>query len=104
MPKAKVSTISNYEEGVQLLLTGKADALVADMAICKLSVLRNPGTGLVTSKKPLSIEPIGIAIAANNPQLENVVRNYLETYEKVGVLDTLQKKWFESSHWIIALP
>lgn len=104
MYKAKLITISNYEEGVKLLLAGKADALIADMAICKLSVLRNPGSGLVTSKKPLSIEPIGIAIAANNPQLENVVRNYLETYERVGVLDTLQKKWFESSHWIIALP
>lgn len=104
MPKAKVSTISNYDEGVKLLLSGKADALVADMAICKLSVLRNPGSGLVTSKKPLSIEPIGIAIPSNNPQLENLVRNFLNTYERVGIIETLQNKWFENSNWIIALP
>jgi len=74
------------------------------MAICKLSVLRNPGTGLVTSSKPLSIEPLGIAIALNNPKLENLVRNYLNTYEKMGMIDALQKKWFENSNWIVALP
>ncbi|MEI6895625.1 MAG: transporter substrate-binding domain-containing protein [Colwellia sp.] len=104
MAKASLSTISNYKEGVQLLLAGKADILVADMAICKLSVLRNPGTGLVTSKKPLSIEPIGIAIPLNNPELDNFVRNYLTTYEKMGMIDALQKKWFENSNWIVALP
>lgn len=104
MAKAKLTTISNYEEGVKLLLAGKADILVADMAICKLSVLRNPGTGLVTSKKPLSIEPIGIAIPLNNAPLENFVRNYLTTYQKMGMIDALQKKWFENSSWIVALP
>ena len=104
IPKSSLTAISNYEAGVKLLLAGEADVLVADMAICKLSVLRNPGTGLVTSSKPLSIEPLGIAIALNNPKLENLVRNYLNTYEKMGMIDALQKKWFENSNWIVALP
>ena len=104
IPKATFTAISNYEEGVKLILAGKADIMVADMAICKLSVLRNPGTGLTTSKKPLSIEPIGIAIPLNNPKLESLVRNYLNTYEKMGMIDALQKKWFENSNWIVALP
>ncbi|WP_170252758.1 transporter substrate-binding domain-containing protein [Colwellia echini] len=104
IPQATLSTISNYEDGVEMLLKGKADILVADMAICKLSVLRNPGNGLVTSKQPLSIEPIGIALPTNNPKLENFVRNYLNTYENMGMIDALQKKWFENSSWIVALP
>lgn len=104
MPKATISSISNYEEGVKLILEGKADALVADMAICKLAVLRNPNTNLVTSQKPMSIEPIGIAIASGNPQLENIVSNYLVTFERMGILATLQDKWFENGNWIVALP
>lgn len=104
MSKTKLKTISNYEEGVKKLLAGEADILVADMAICKLSVLRNPSSGLVTSKKPLSLEPIGIAIPAGNPQLNNFLRNYLTTYEQMGMVDALQKKWFENSSWLVALP
>ncbi|MBU2871217.1 transporter substrate-binding domain-containing protein [Colwellia sp. E2M01] len=104
IPQASLNTISNYDEGVKLILADKADILVADMAICKLTVLRNPGNGLTTSKEPLSIEPIGIAIPTNNPKLENLVRNYLNTYEKMGMIEALQTKWFENSSWIVALP
>ena len=104
LPKSNLTTISNYDEGIKLLLAGKADDLVADMPICKLTVLRNPSSGLITSNKPLSIEPIGIAITKNDPQFENLVRNYLSTFEKVGVTKRFQQKWFENSNWIVALP
>lgn len=104
LPNASLTAISNYDEGIKLILAGKADALVADMPICKLTVLRNPNSGLVTSSKPLSIEPVGIAVAKNDPQFENLVRNYLTTFEKVGVTKRFQQKWFENSNWIVALP
>jgi polar amino acid transport system substrate-binding protein len=43
LPKAKLETTTDYDAGVQMVLDGKVDALVADYPICMLSVLRNQG-------------------------------------------------------------
>ena len=104
LPNASLSTIANYDEGIQQLLAGDIDAMVADLPILKLSVLRNPSAGLGVIDPPLSVEPIGIAISNNDPQFENLVRNYLSTFEKAGVTKQLRQKWFEDSSWIVALP
>lgn len=104
LPNATLKTIANYEEGVQMVIAGKADAMVADMPACKLSILRNPNSGLAVLEPPLSVEPVGIAVASNDEQFQNLVRNYLTTFEKIGLTTQLRKKWFESSSWIAALP
>jgi ABC-type amino acid transport substrate-binding protein len=104
LPATKLKTISDYEEGIKLLLSGEADAMIADMTIAKLTVLRNPEAGLVTNKTPLSIEPLGIAMANNDPQFANLIGNYLSTFEKMGITKKLNEKWFENSGWIAALP
>tara|TARA_B110000977_G_C11008959_1_gene466895 strand:+ start:1249 stop:1380 length:132 start_codon:yes stop_codon:yes gene_type:complete len=36
-------------------------------------------------------------------QFANLVRNYLSTFEKVGITKKLNKKWLENSIWITAL-
>lgn len=104
LPNAKLKTIANYEEGVKMLIDGKADAMVADMPACKLSILRNPGAGLAVLEPPLSIEPVGIAVSSKDAQFQNLVRNYLTTFEKIGLTTQLRQKWFENSSWIAALP
>lgn len=104
LPKSTLSTIANYDEGVKKLLAGEIDAMVADIPILKLSVLRNPNAGLGVIEPPLSVEPIGIAMDSNDPQFKNLVRNYLSTFEKTGLTTRLRKKWFEDSSWIVALP
>jgi len=104
LPNAKLKTIDNYEDGIKMIMEGDADAMVADMPACKLSVLRNPHAGLATLEEPLSIEPVGIALDLNDAQFANLVRNYLSTFEKVGLTTQLRQKWFENSSWIAALP
>ena len=104
LPNATLKTIANYEDGVKMVISGKADAMVADMPACKLSVLRNPNSGLATLEEPLSVEPVGIALAQNDQQFQNLVRNYLSTLEKTGLTTQLRQKWFENSSWIAALP
>src|SRR5690606_30561685 len=103
-PEASLKEIANYDEGVALLLAGKADALVADMTVCILTVLRHPDAGLTTLDAPLSLEPVGIAVNKNDPQFVNLVGNYLRAYEKSGLLAQLRTKWFEDSDWISDLP
>ena len=103
-PLATLVEVESYDAGVAMLIDGKGDAMVADMPLCVLSVLRYPEAGLTTLDRPLTIEPIGIAVSKNDPQFFNLVDNYLKAYEKTGVLTQLRKKWFEDSSWVAALP
>lgn len=103
-PDAKFIEFESYDEGVAMLIDGKADAMIADMTQCILAVMRYPDSGLTTLEKPLTIEPIGIAVSKDDPQFFNLVDNYLTAYEKTGVLNQLRKKWFEDDAWVAALP
>lgn len=103
-PDAQLIELTSYDQGVTMVIDGKADAMVADMPLCVLSVARYPDANLVTLERPLTVEPIGIAVSKDDPQFFNLVDNFLEAYEKTGVLGQLRKKWFEDSSWAAALP
>ena len=103
-PKATLTEVVSYNQGVQMLMEDKADALVADMPMCILTVLRFPDAGFTTLEQPLTVEPIGIGISKDDLQFQNLVDNYLDAYEKTGLLNKLRKKWFEDSTWVSRLP
>ena len=103
-PAAKLTETESSDEAVALLLAGKVDGVVADMSVTKLAVLRNRGSGLVTLKQPLTMEPVGIAVSKTDPEFQNLVDNFLGAFGKTGVLTQLRKKWFEDGDWIAALP
>jgi polar amino acid transport system substrate-binding protein len=96
--------VDDYDTGVQMVIDGKADALVADFPICALTQMRFPDAGLATLSEPLTIEPIGIALAPGDSLFLNMVTNYLSALEGIGLLDALEKKWFEDGGWLIQLP
>ena len=102
-PKAQLIEVADYDQGVAALLEGNGDAMVADMPICVLTVLRYPEAGLATLSEPLTIAPVGIAVK-DDPQFRDLVDNYLDAYGKVGLLGKMRKKWFEDKGWIAALP
>ena len=103
-PSAQLVEIASYDEGVAMVIDGKADALVADMPVCVLSVMRFPEAGLTTLERPLTVEPVGIAVSKDDPQFFNLVDNYLRAYEKTGILGKIREKWFEDNSWIAAMP
>jgi polar amino acid transport system substrate-binding protein len=103
-PEATLIEVESYDEGVSLLIEGKAELMVADMTQCILAVMRFPDAGLITLDEPLTVEPIGIAVSREDKQFYNLVDNYLRSYEKTGVLNQLRNKWFEESAWIAAMP
>jgi polar amino acid transport system substrate-binding protein len=104
IPKAKLIATKNYDDGVKLVLDGKADALVADYPICVLSLLRNQGAGLATLMEPLTIEPIGIALPPGDALFINLVENYLGALEATGALGRIRSRWFDQADWIAELP
>jgi polar amino acid transport system substrate-binding protein len=103
-PSATLIEVADYDLGVAMILEDKADAMVADLPICALTVMRYPEAGLTTLSEPLTIAPVGIAISKDDPQFLNLVENYLDAYGKVGLLTKMRKKWLEDKSWIAALP
>ncbi len=103
-PDAELVSVDTYDVAIDKVISGEIDGLVADMPICMLSVLRYPNTGLVTLKSPLSVEPFGIAVRKDDQQFAQLVEIYLDTFEKMGMLTELSRKWFEDKSWIASLP
>ncbi len=103
-PESTLVEVEDYDKGVAMVISGDADGMVADMPACVLAVMRYPDAGLRTLSKPLTVEPVGIALSKDDPQFLNLVQNYLDAYGKMGVLAKLRSKWFEDKSWIAALP
>ncbi len=104
IPEAELVQVEHTNIGVEKVLKGEVDAMLADLAVCKLAVLRNLGSGLVTLPEPLTLEPIGIAVSRDDPQFQNLVEKYLASYAKTGALGKLRDKWFENAEWVTELP
>ena len=103
-PDAELVATDTYDKAIDLLLSNKADAFVADASIIMLSMLRWPEAGLVAANKPLTVEPIGIAVPPGDPLLVNLVENYLEAMKAAGVVEGLNEKWFKNGGWLVQLP
>jgi polar amino acid transport system substrate-binding protein len=101
MPKQELILVDNYNAGVEMVLNDKADAMVADKPICVVTIMKNQGKDLVTSEKPLTIEPIGMALPSDDPQFLNLVENYISSLELSGTLPLLEKSWFQDGAWML---
>ncbi|PKF60319.1 hypothetical protein CW745_15860 [Psychromonas sp. psych-6C06] len=102
--KAKLTTIKHYEDALLALRSGEADALVADLAICELAVIRDTNQQLTTLPKPLAVEEIGIAINKNEPLLADKLSEQLRNLTKSNSLKQLHDKWFSNPAWLEFLP
>jgi polar amino acid transport system substrate-binding protein len=104
IPKAKLLLAEDYAQAVAMVRDDKALAMVADAPICLVSVYRYPEAGFATLDKPLSYEPIGVALPPNDPLLVNWVQNTISTLMKTGEMEMIMKQWFRSTDWIKQLP
>ena len=104
IPKAKLVLADNYDQAVAMVKEDKAILMVADYPICMVSVHRYPDVPLATTSKPISYEPVGIAVPPNDPLLVNWLQNFLHTVERTGELERLHEKWFKDTSWISRLP
>jgi len=104
LPKATSVPAVDYDTAVQMVLDDEVDAMIADFPICQLSVMRHPEANLSTLMTPFTIEPLGIALPADDPLLVNLIENYLNTLENTGLLVQFKAKWFSDGSWISELP
>jgi len=99
-PQAKLVTVANENEGVQMVIDGRADAMLSDISICAVAAYRNPSAGLVAVTAPITYEPIGIAIPKGDPQLTNWLQNFVNGLDKGGYMKELGEKWLGKPTWI----
>jgi polar amino acid transport system substrate-binding protein len=104
LPTAKLVSTPDYDSAVQMVIADEVEALVADFPICRISVLRHPEAGLSTLVTPFTIEPLGIALPADDPLFVNLLQNYLNTLEGTGLLTRFKAKWFAEGEWLSELP
>jgi ABC-type amino acid transport substrate-binding protein len=103
-PKVQLTLADSPDAAVQMVLDDQVDALVADFPTCALAMLRHPEAGLATLEEPLTIEPIGVAVAPGDSLLLNMMENYLGALDVIGVFEELEGIWFESGAWLAQLP
>jgi len=98
IPKAKFQPISTPDAGIDLLLSGQVDVVVADYPFCALAAYRYKDKNLRAGKS-LTFEPLGIGLPEDT-LLINWVQNFMNTMQGTGILEKLQKKWLSGGAWI----
>ena len=94
LPNAKVTLVDDYESAVKMVNNDKVGGLLTDYPIC-LSILKtHPDAGFVSLFSLLTYEPVGIALAGNDPLFLNWTENFLTRVEGMGLLDELAMRWF----------
>jgi polar amino acid transport system substrate-binding protein len=104
LPRAKLVTTPELDAAVQLVLSDEVDALITDHPFCMVSVLRHKDAGLSCLETPLTVEPLGIALPADDPLFVNLVDNYLRTLQDTATLARSRVKWFSDGPWLSDLP
>jgi polar amino acid transport system substrate-binding protein len=104
VPGANLVLTKSLDEGLDLVLKGKVDALISDYPFCAVSAFRYRTKGLATVETPFNFEPLGIALPATDPLLTNWLENFLLTLKGSGELAMLTEKWFKDASWVKRLP
>jgi len=102
-PQAGLKPVKSKKEALSLLLQEKVQAIVADFPFCQMAALRYRDRGLV-SNPPFTLEPVGIAVRAEDPLFLNLLQNFLTLLQVSGEMKKLTQPWFEDPSWIRALP
>ncbi|WP_166738801.1 substrate-binding periplasmic protein [Psychromonas algarum] len=104
LAEAKLSTVEHYEDGVLAVLSGKADAMVADLAVCELLVHKDTTHDLTLLRRPIGTEKIAVALAKDNDALQKEINLHLITFSDEGGLEALHQKWFNEGSWLSLVP
>jgi polar amino acid transport system substrate-binding protein len=94
LPNATMTLIEDYDGGVRMINDNKIGGILTDYPICLAMLKKYPDAGFVSLFSLLSYEPIGIAIAGNDPLYINWTENFLKRVDGTGLLEELAVRWF----------
>jgi ABC-type amino acid transport substrate-binding protein len=103
LPNVELLLTPGLDGAVRKVVSGDVDGLIADRETCYFAVLRNPDEGLIASGATFTLEPMGIAVARDQPQLANLIRAYFGALSETGALERAKAFWFEDPSWVKSL-
>ncbi|XP_033636956.1 glutamate receptor ionotropic, NMDA 3B-like isoform X2 [Asterias rubens] len=83
------------EEAITSLKQGELDVFIYDSPVIEYRMANDPECSLVSVGKPFGEEGYGIGVSKDSPLRDTVSGKILE-YELDGILEELQRKWFET--------
>ncbi|SHK32793.1 polar amino acid transport system substrate-binding protein [Reichenbachiella agariperforans] len=95
--------VDNYDIAIDKIRNDESEIMIADYPTCAYAMLKFPNDELVILDRPMTIEPIGIALPNDDALFVNLVDNYIESLEAAGVLEMMEQKWFENPYWLAQL-
>lgn len=102
-PAANLVYTQNVEEGLELFLSGKVDAVIGDEPIITyLLVERGENTNPDYINQVLYEEEVVLAVSKNKPELVSILNKAIMQMNKKGQLEKIQQKWFGISTPLIA--
>jgi polar amino acid transport system substrate-binding protein len=104
MNRVKLITTPSTDAGIQMLIRGEADAMIADYHYCAVAALKHADEGLIAGLARFTFEPLGIALPEDDPLFINWINNFLLTMKGSGDLDIFTRRWFENPSWLEELP
>lgn len=104
LPKAKLLPTSTLDKALDMVINGKAKALVADYPFCAVMAFRYKDKGLTAGEARFTFEPLAVALPPDDTLLINWTHNFIMFLKGSGAIEKLQQKWFQSGAWIDELP
>ncbi|ARU89859.1 transporter substrate-binding domain-containing protein [Pseudomonas sp. M30-35] len=99
LSKAKINVFETQSDAVLEVTNGKADAFIYDLPFNAIYFAQNKDK-IVHLSEPFTYEPLGWAVAQGDPEMLNVLNNFLRQIKGEGTYDRLYAKWFESDAWL----
>ncbi|MDW5299095.1 MAG: transporter substrate-binding domain-containing protein [Sedimentibacter sp.] len=94
-PNAELVYTHNVEEGVDLFISGKVDAVIGDEPlITYLLVERNENLNPEYYNQILYEEEVVLAVSKTKPELVSILNKAISQINKKGQLEKIQQKWF----------
>lgn len=97
-PGVEVRTYDDLGLAVEDLANGRLEGIVADTAIVEYFVMSNEryGSILRVVDEPYAVEDYAFAIRMDLPELQTDINRALETIERDGTLERLNRFWFRN--------
>jgi polar amino acid transport system substrate-binding protein len=97
-------TAPDYDAAIKMVVSGKAQGLVADLPALVVALARNPNKGLTMAGALLTMEPIGVALPSDDTKLVDFVSSLISAAKSTGRLDARADYWFKGGKWLAELP
>jgi ABC-type amino acid transport substrate-binding protein len=104
LPDAKLTPIQHYEQALVMLRGDEVDALLADLTLCELALIRDTQNELAVLRSPLNVEDIAIAFNKNEVMLQDKSSTAIKALVESKELFKIQEKWFKDALWLALLP